>query len=575
MKSSKKLSGIFELMKRNGIPSQQKLLIQILTEIGCSDPLGEAEKEKGNFSKMISGERPLKIDYVAPMERILNASLSEILSGKKVPIPFQNKGIRYAAFTDDKNEYEQLYKEDALNCFDEFNQSALDYIFSYHAINGLRFLVEKESLQLDFNGRFLTGNVVVSGNLNLAAKNVLSLVCEKGDYPLFEAIFSAFSRIGLSGGQKGILTDEDSMKMILCSKKIFEGLLTGKEIKLNAINYGLVNDKDSGFFVNPLLFDLANYVLQNEKEFPEQAKELLEYGIKENQISKDYFDKHFGESDGLQVSDEGLITLGRTIYGSLLITKLVSQPDLSESSFNLLNKLNEGINTLSFKSKPLLGGFSGSKVRIENGLLVKTSTNNKAEYDFLELMKKNNVSFIPQLVKKDNGFDYFTYFPGIVPGAIKKESMARLTGIARALRKLNDISKKSLGNGKVYVHNDFSVMNMVFDGEKLVGIIDWDKAKIGEDYEDFIYLLWTGLNIGNYLRNDEEIFQSIKELLKAYGATPSFKKGWAEKMLSVMDNRLERCDRSNQDYTRVFEWVGWSKVFVELYREKIGKEIGE
>lgn len=119
---------------------------------------------------MISGERPLKIDYVAPMERILNASLSEILSGKKVPIPFQNKGIRYAAFTDDKNEYEQLYKEDALNCFDEFNQSALDYIFSYHAINGLRFLVEKESLQLDFNGRFLTGNVVVSGNLNLAEK---------------------------------------------------------------------------------------------------------------------------------------------------------------------------------------------------------------------------------------------------------------------------------------------------------------------------------------------------------------------------------------------------------------------
>jgi len=117
-------------------------------------------------------------------------------------------------------------------------------------------------------------------------------------------------------------------------------------------------------------------------------------------------------------------------------------------------------------------------------------------------------------------------------------------------------------------------MNITFDGEKLVGIIDWDTTKIGEDYEDFIYLLWTGLNIGDHLRDDEEIFKNMKELLKAYGATQSFKKSLADKMISVMNERLSKVDKNGLNYKRIFEWVGWSKVFVELYRERIGKEIG-
>jgi len=573
MNNHKRLD-IDDLMRMNGIESQQRLLMEILREIGFKDPYPELEKQKGNFSKMLSGERPLRADFVAPMEKLLHTSLYEIVSGNKVPMKFQNKGIRYAAFTDSISEYEQLSKEDALKNFDEYDQSALDYIFSYHAINGLRFIAKEDKLQLDFNGRYLMGEVTLSGDLKTAPLNVLDLVCEKGDAELFDSIFAPFTRMGTSGGQKGMLTEESSMRMILRSENIFKGLLAGQEIKLNVVNYGLANDKDTGFFVNPLLFDLADFALQREKEFPNQVKEILEYGIEANNQSKSFVEEHFAEVDGLKVSEEGLITLGRTIYGSLLTTKLVSQPDLSEASFKLLNELNKGINELTFKSKPILGGFSKSDVRVENGLLVKKSTDNKAEYDFLKLMNDRNVPWVPRLEKQENGLDYLTYFTGSVPGSIKKESTTKLTSIVKALRVINDISKENLGNGKVYVHDDFSVMNMTFDGEKLVGIIDWDTTKIGEDYEDFVYLLWTGLNIGDYLRDDESIFRTMQELLKAYGATAEFKKGWADKMLTVMNGRLSRANKDDLNYRRIFEWVGWSKVFVELYRERIGKEIG-
>ncbi len=573
MNNHKRLD-IDDLMRMNGIESQQRLLMEILREIGFKDPYPELEKQKGNFSKMLSGERPLRADFVAPMEKLLHTSLYEIVSGNKVSMKFQNKGIRYAAFTDNISEYEQLSKEDALKNFDEYDQSALDYIFSYHAINGLRFIAKEDKLQLDFNGRYMTGEVTLSGDLKMAPLNVLDLVCEKGDAELFNSIFAPFTRMGTSGGQKGMLAEESSMRMILRSENVFKGLLANQEIKLNVVNYGLVNDKDAGFFVNPLLFDLANFALQREKEFPSQVKEILEYGIEANNQSKSFVEEHFGDVDGLKVSEEGLITLGRTIYGSLLTTKLVSQPDLSEASFKMLNELNKGINELTFKSKPILGGFSKSDVRVENGLLVKKSTGNKAEYDFLKLMKDRNVPWVPRLEKQEDGLDYFTYFTGAVPGSIKKESTTRLTSIVKALRMINDVSKEKLGNGKVYVHDDFSVMNMTFDGEKLVGIIDWDTTKIGEEYEDLIYLMWTGLNIGDYLRDDETIINGMKELLKAYGANQEFKKGWASKIESVMDGRLARTNKDDPSYRRIFNWIGWSKVFVALNHEKIEKEIG-
>lgn len=565
---------IDEPMRANQIKNQQTLLAEILQKIGCKNIDEEIKNQKGNFSKMISGERPLRNDFIIPMEEILNTSIYALQSGKPVPMTFQNKGIRYAAFMDDVEEYEKLYADGNLTNFDEYDQSALDYIFSYHAINGLRFVAKEEKMQLDYQGKYLNGNISLSGKLEDAPLAALNLVCERGDPDLFDSIFNPFVRMGDLGWQMGMLADEASLRTILGSEKIFKSLLIGKDIKLKEINPGLINEKDKGRFVNPLLFDLVNFVLYHEKEFPRQVEQLLTFGINFNQQSIKYINDNFSEDYGFKVSESGLIKSGRTVYGSILTTKLVSQPDLTEGSFALLNELNKGVNGLTFKSKPVLGGFSKSNVRVENGLLVKKSSDNKTEYEFLKLMAKNNVNLVPKLMKQEGGLDYLTYFQGAVPGSIKMESIKKLSGIAKALRFINDISKENLGNGKVYVHDDFSVMNMVFNGDDLVGIIDWDTTKVGEDYEDFVYLLWTGLNIGDHLRDDEDIFNKMKDILKAYGADEVFKKGWADKMISVMDGRLSRVGKSALNYRRIFEWVGWSKLFVELYRDRIGKEIG-
>lgn len=74
----------FEKVLNKANLSYQELLIRILRQADYSNPYETAKKEKSNFSKMVSGERPFKADYIAPLERILNTSLKYIVYGFEV-----------------------------------------------------------------------------------------------------------------------------------------------------------------------------------------------------------------------------------------------------------------------------------------------------------------------------------------------------------------------------------------------------------------------------------------------------------------------------------------------------------
>ena len=95
-------------MQLKGIKKYTHLLADVARQLGIG---GEesyffAEKEKANFSKMLKGERPLKYEFIVPLEKIFGVSLARMLDENAYKCPVEkenvpyNQGIRYYAYLD-------------------------------------------------------------------------------------------------------------------------------------------------------------------------------------------------------------------------------------------------------------------------------------------------------------------------------------------------------------------------------------------------------------------------------------------------------------------------------------------
>ena len=65
-------NNIDHYMKLKGIKMYSHLLIDIAHELGIKGQEAYifADREKSNFSKMLKGERPLKYNFIIPLEKI-------------------------------------------------------------------------------------------------------------------------------------------------------------------------------------------------------------------------------------------------------------------------------------------------------------------------------------------------------------------------------------------------------------------------------------------------------------------------------------------------------------------------
>lgn len=74
---------------------------------------------------------------------------------------------------------------------------------------------------------------------------------------------------------------------------------------------------------------------------------------------------------------------------------------------------------------------------------------------------------------------------------------------------------------EVICHNDFAAYNLVFDGESVVGAIDWDFASPGPRLWDIAYLAYRIVPLSHGDRRDgftdEERWGRLQRLLAAYG----------------------------------------------------------
>lgn len=571
------------LLAKNGI-TQIKLFVDILRMNAVSNPYEKAQSNKANFNKMICGEREFPSSYIAPLEEILHTTYRYIKYGGEEDKRFVPEGIRYAAFIDDLDYYERLdspkgndkSRINPIRGFDEFGCSILDYILRYKSKNGLKYLLKKGYTKLyPYQNDTIIGDVAFY-SVKDAPQKLLDFVFEIDDFSCFESFVDLWSAIDAPSYAEWfkLIKNKKTLQKIIESKNIWNGILSYKEITLDGVDNrmpSIANQK--GLFVYPLVKSLCDYLLESGNANEEKTNQLLRFGIEFNQKAISWFRANFNSVGDYILDENGYIKSEGIVYGTLFIYTLKRQPDVSEETYRLMQELNLQINSFQFSSKPLLGGYSDAKARIIDGKIAKKSTNNKIEYKALDYFCKEGIDYVPKLILQKEGLDYFTYFEGHTQSYVSQMPIEQTKQMLLLLKKLNELSKKRL-NDKVYVHGDLYQGNVVFDGGKIVGIIDWDSCHIGEEYEDLIYVLWTWLNIGDPNRNDEKIFSAIKECLGTYKASKELKTGWARKMRNVMEDRLAKTPKETMDYSRIFKWVRESEIWVELYEERITKEIG-
>lgn len=579
MQDSDQKQRIHRLMEKRGIGKETDLYRKILNMNGDESPYNNATKNKANFNKMVSGERSFKEEYIVPLEKILGTSYAYIKEGGRED--FIPTGIRYTAYVDEESEYAALDSGNKsgggnpLLACDEYENDLLDYIIQYNSLNGIRYLVKKDYLKLFYDGKRYE-NFIANRGLE-KTEQVTDLVVRTDDVDIFDSYADVWTRFPSFTGEDrlGVLKQESVLSEIAGSDKIWKSMLVEKMIPLPSVNRGLETELPDGMFCSLLLKPMLEYLLLHEKDYSEKTKELLEFAIRYNRKCVSYFNENFGRVPGpVFLDDEGFIKDNCTKYGSLVVYELGDTPDVDNETSSLMEKLNTDINSFSFASRPLIGGFSGHSARIVDGMVVKKATDNSIEYDALDFFGKCGVSFVPKLLKTKDGLDYFTYFKGNTYSYVRRMDWPLIEQVVKSLKELNERSKQKL-EGKVYVHGDLFQSNVVFDADnQLTGIIDWDHCHIGEEYEDLVYVMWTWINLGDQNKLGDDSFLLVKKCLEVYGADEALKEDWADKMVSVMEGKLCEMEYGDSDYERVFYWVRGSEAWVEFYRNRIKEEIG-
>lgn len=309
-------------MKLKGKKKYSDLLRDIAKELGI--PRGEvyefARKEKSNFSKMLKDERPLKYEFIIPLEKIFGVSLARLLEEEayKLPVEKENvpfiKGFRYYAYLDDpklyREEFDRLLAKDGKSILtkpDEFGKYFLDYVVEYHAVNGVRYLYDEYGITLKWQfNEFEFQND--SGTAWVAFDNYVEfarLVASMNDTELFNNIFDSYNMfvalghygrekaVSIQSGCEGeyerhesiIFCQSDYLEIVLDNEGLFQSIFKKRMYEYFPRTRGKKGEKADPVtycLINPIVNNCLQQALKDLKKYRKQAIEILEFGIKHN-----------------------------------------------------------------------------------------------------------------------------------------------------------------------------------------------------------------------------------------------------------------------------------------------------
>ena len=336
-----------QLMKKNNIDTRTDLLRKIFCEIGkAPESYVLAEKNKGNFSKMIKGERPFTMDYIIAMEKILKTSFANIFSDEENCYKNKNKRtLESVALSHVYDEYKAIDNEFDVNGdpvlfnLDEYGYSIIDYIIQYDSIEGIQYLVEKRGMKFNnFSNTFYINDSDLYCYIFDKKSHpiqIARLLAEKEKTNLFLSIFDTYEILE-TGVVKSLYTNEDFLKVILDNEMILRSMLSCKKIKLKDVNYGLIDPTNKeGWILNPIVNFVFNCALEDVKRYSKQVDIILEYGKEHNRKVFNEIEKMNLETGLIKVDDYGNVRIDRTTYSTIVKFK---EQDYDE---DLLKKLNE------------------------------------------------------------------------------------------------------------------------------------------------------------------------------------------------------------------------------------------
>ena len=298
-------SNIDHYMKLKGIKKYSHLLADIAKELGIKgqEAYKFADREKSNFSKMLKGERPLKYDFIIPLEKIFGISLARLLyeDAYKLPVekenvPF-NKGFRYYAYLDDlklyKDEFDILLAnvgKSILTQTDEFGKTFLDYVVEYSSVNGVRYLHDEYGIKLKwYHNQFEFKKD--KGVTWIDFENSIEfarLVASMNDVELFNDIYDSYNMFFTNGHyatEKCIFCQGEYLEIMLDNDDLFHSIFEKKsyELKLGSIGRRKKQvDSITYHSINPIINNCLRYALKHLDKYKHRAIDILEFGINHN-----------------------------------------------------------------------------------------------------------------------------------------------------------------------------------------------------------------------------------------------------------------------------------------------------
>ena len=293
-------------MNLKGIKMYSHLLVNIAHELGIKgqEAYKFANREKSNFSKMLKGERPLKYEFIIPLEKIFGVSLARLMDKDAYKLPVEkeenvpfNKGFRYYAYLDDpqlyKNEFNLLLANDGkpiITQTDEFGKTFLDYVVEYRSVNGVRYLYEEYGIKVKmFHNQFEFRKD--KGITWVNFKNSIEfarLVASMNDVELFNSIYDSyymFFACGYYDVGSCIFANNDFLELILDNDEIFNSIFEEKSYVFELSNSVKRKKQVKSITynsINPIINNCLNYALKNLDKYKQQAIEILKFGIDYN-----------------------------------------------------------------------------------------------------------------------------------------------------------------------------------------------------------------------------------------------------------------------------------------------------
>ena len=514
-------------MKRNNIDTYITLLRKIFK---CSvrdeskTDVQWATNQKSNFTNMLKGKRPFTVEMILGLEHVLHTSMDSIINGLPYNERYQPRGLEYTVVCDDFSAYLKLDGEtddEAVNILrntDEYNKSLLDYIIKYRSVNGIRFLREKHNFFFNpMNNMFNTDSSmpIICGNFDSAPMEIAKLLAEKEETNLFIEIFDPFYEISrYVDTDRYLYNKKEFIRTVLTSGKVLQKMLSSKEMSIKDANRGLIScgyNFDDVSFINPLLRLLLQEAV-NQGNYT-YIKQIVDFGRDFNKKQLQFIHERLSEKQlkNIRVDDSGYLSDGRTKIGNLLVYCEPIDPTLPDRIKILLNELTAQKEELELLPEiDYDGGVHKSFKIVDNKYVLKKSSNNPVEYEMLRYMGSKGFSKVPEFYETKDGVDKFGYIQGETFKYKQGRTDGKLDSLICFLKEFHGICEQKLGKGKVYLHGKYDNEDIVYDGENVKAVINWDNCYIGNPYEDLVEIIFEWTDISSYIRRNDRVCPIVR-----------------------------------------------------------------